>query len=220
MSSVTRLWIARHGEVVGHEHQRFNGHNDVDITDRGVEQMHWIAEELGGEGITAVHTSDLTRARRGGALIAERLGVPLHAHAALRELCHGDLDGMLVHEGLREYPDLIDRLNADPESYRFPRGETLGEVRDRVLAAVDAIASRHAGEAVLILSHLGPSRVLLLDAMGLPLGAMFRLRLDYGSLSRLERDAKEVTVHLINKTMESPGRRVTAGDDSRGEHRA
>jgi len=38
----------RHGEVANGGEKRYNGHIDVDITERGVEQMHRLAASWKG----------------------------------------------------------------------------------------------------------------------------------------------------------------------------
>ena len=45
---VTRVYLMRHGEVANGGEKRYNGHIDVDITERGVEQMHRLADLLEG----------------------------------------------------------------------------------------------------------------------------------------------------------------------------
>lgn len=206
----TTLWIARHGQVVGHDVIKFNGHNDVDLTDHALLQMRWIAGELRGEPVAAVYSSDLRRASRGAAMIAEALGAPHVERPALRELCHGELDGVSLADARRTHPDLWDRFLADPEGFRFPGGESFADLRARVLPEIARIRAAHPGQEALVLTHLGPCRVVLADVLGLGGGSLLRLQLDYGSLSRVEYDAEEPTLTLMNKHAESPLRALDA----------
>ena len=63
----TRVYLMRHGEVANDGEKRYNGHIDIDITKKGVDQMHRLAGLLEGKKITAVYSSDLIRSMRGAA---------------------------------------------------------------------------------------------------------------------------------------------------------
>jgi len=71
----TRIYLIRHGQVVGHDEFRYNGHSDVDITELGRAQMENLADFLLGKPIKAVYSSDLKRAMLGAGIISERLSI-------------------------------------------------------------------------------------------------------------------------------------------------
>ena len=84
----TRVYLMRHGEVANGGEKRYNGHIDVDITEKGVEQMHRLAGMLHG-GVNRV-------------ILAEALGLNLlnlfridQAFGALNIIEHHP-DGMTV----------------------------------------------------------------------------------------------------------------------------
>ena len=72
-----------------------------------------------------------------------------------------------------EHPDFFRRWLDRPAGVRFPGGESLAEVRERVLAADGEIRSRHESEAVTVVAHGGVIRVVLGDALGLRDGRSF-----------------------------------------------
>jgi broad specificity phosphatase PhoE len=59
-----------------------------------------------------------------------------------------------------------------------PGGESIAAVQARVVACVQDLAERHAGAAVVLVSHVGPIKALLCTAMGVPLTTGQRLFLD------------------------------------------
>jgi probable phosphoglycerate mutase len=69
---------------------------------------------------------------------------------ALREQDFGRLKG-LGYDAVREDP----AWHSDRWRYRPPEGETLEEVFHRVGPALDALAERHVGEQVVVVSHGG-----------------------------------------------------------------
>ena len=50
-----------------------------------------------------------------------------------------------------------------------PGGESLAAVQARVVACVRDLAERHAGAAVVLVSHVGPIKALLCTAMDVPI---------------------------------------------------
>ncbi len=102
---------------------------------------------------SAVYASTLRRAAEtaaGAAPIA-----PLLADS-LREINCGVLDGEPLAEIQARHPDLWRRnLAQDDENFSWIGGESYRQFRERVLGAVNAIAARHEGERVLVVTHAG-----------------------------------------------------------------
>ena len=57
-----RFIIVRHGETVWNKEDRIQGHINIDLTEKGIEQAKSNAETLKGEKIDAIYSSDLSRA--------------------------------------------------------------------------------------------------------------------------------------------------------------
>jgi len=199
MTQKTRIYLIRHGEVQGAGTPRYNGHADVSLTDRGVEQYHVIKERLAGSTISACYTSDLSRCMIGAEIIGAHLGVEPVKERNLRELDIGVWEGMSWGEIMANYPaEWQARLN-DIVNYRVPGGENLLDLQQRVMPVVDGIVSRHRGEEVLVVAHGGANRVILLNAIGAPLSSLFTIEQNYCCLNIIDyfADGKTV-VKLLN----------------------
>jgi broad specificity phosphatase PhoE len=173
---VTTLLLARHGETDWNRDGRWQGQTDTPLNERGREQAHALAAGVGGNGITAVYASDLARARETGAIVADRLRVPLHTDPRLRELHFGGWEGLTTAEIEERYPDEVARWRADDGSNAFAGGETYVQMSERVVAALMDIAAIHPSEDVLVVFHGGPIRGLLAHAAGVTYGEQRRLR--------------------------------------------
>jgi len=101
----TTVYLMRHGEVANGGEKRYNGHIDVDITPKGVEQMHRLAGLLDGKGLAAVYSSDLLRSVKGAKIISDRVGIPPTPLRELRERSVGKWEGLTVEEIRARYPD-------------------------------------------------------------------------------------------------------------------
>jgi len=182
----TRLYIIRHGEVVGHHELRYNGHHDVDITEKGIRQMELLADYLEGESIEAVYSSDLKRALKGASIIGERLGLSPVPLRSLRELHLGRWEGLTREEAVERFPEEADFSFSDLATSRVKGGESLIDLRERVLPAVCDVEDRHRGGRVCLVLHGGVNRVILCEAMGLAVSNFFRIEQDYGGLSIID----------------------------------
>ncbi len=199
MTPKTRMYLIRHGEVAGAGTKRYNGHADVALSPRGVEQYHQIKERFAGTNVSACYTSDLTRCVTGAEILGQHLGVTPVRERNLRELNIGVWEGMTWTDIQATYPEQWQARLDDLVNYRVPRGENLVDLRGRIIPVVRDIVERHRGEEVLVVAHGGANRVILLDAIGAPLSALFNIEQTYCCLNIIDyfADGKTV-VKLLN----------------------
>lgn len=197
----TRIFLVRHGQVVGHEEKRYNGHADVEITQHGQEQYRKLRDRLADVSLTAVYSSDLVRCRWGAELIAASHSLQPHFRQNLRELHIGDWEGMTWGEIQERWPrEWQDRLS-NIVDYRVPGGESTRDLAERAIPVIREIVARHQGEDVLVVGHGGLNRVILLDALGAPLTSLFSLEQNFACLNIIDYYADGVTVvKLVNSS--------------------
>ncbi len=195
----TWLYLIRHGEIERAGEGRFYGHTDVALSAAGVVQADALARQLALEPIDAVYASDLRRARQTAAPLAESRGRPVDVVPALREMAMGRWEGLTFREIGQQDPDALRQWMANLETFPFPDGESLGAVRHRVMPALDEILARHAGRRVAVVAHGGPNRVILCQALGMPLGHLLRLAQDYACWSLIEYRADVAVLHTLNQ---------------------
>lgn len=195
----TRVYLMRHGEVANGGEKRYNGHIDVDITQKGVEQMRRLADLLAGKQLSAVYSSDLIRSVKGGRIIAERAGLLPTPVRELRERSVGAWEGMTAEEIKQRFPEEYTAWRADLLNYRPPQGECLLDVRDRILPVYKRIVSNHPDEEIALLLHGGVNRVILADALGMDLQHLFRIDQAFGAMNIIEHFADGLSVvRLLN----------------------
>src|SRR5512145_1936926 len=86
--------LVRHGATDWNVQGRCQGATDRELTEVGVRQAEAIAAQLAEETVHAVYSSDLKRARRTAELISATHGLPVLVEEDIRELDHGDLEGL------------------------------------------------------------------------------------------------------------------------------
>jgi alpha-ribazole phosphatase len=199
MTSMTRLYLIRHGQVKGHEQRRYNGHADVALTDLGVEQYHLMKDRLADSHISACYSSDLTRCKIGANIICEQFGIePVH-RSELRELNIGIWESLTWQEIQSRWPNEWQARLNDLVNYRVPEGENLLDVEARAMPVVREMLERHRGQELLLVGHGGLNRIILLNAIGAPLINMFNIEQNYGCLNIIDYYADgRATVKLLN----------------------
>lgn len=199
MSRSTWLYLIRHGEVERAGEGRFFGHTDVSLSAAGIMQVEALARDLAPEPIDAVYASDLRRARQSAAPLAGARGVEPTLVEALREVAMGRWEGLTFGEIRERDPDTLAQWLSNLATCGFPDGETLADLRARVLPALEAILARHAGRRVAVVAHGGTNRIILAEALGLPLGHILRLAQDYACWSLVEYRASGAVLHTLNQ---------------------
>ncbi len=197
MTEKTRIYLIRHGEVEGAGTPRYNGHADVALSERGVAQYHGLKERFGDARISACYTSDLTRCVTGAEILGHHLGVTPVRERNLRELHIGIWERMTWAEIKASYPAEWQARLDDVVNYRVPRGENLLDLRARVMPVIDGIVGRHRGEDVLVVGHGGVNRVVLLEAIGAPLAALFNIEQKYCAVNIIDYYADGKTVVML-----------------------
>jgi broad specificity phosphatase PhoE len=105
---------------------------------------------------------------------------------------------MTFAEIKERYPEEFASWASDPLAYSPPEGETTGEVRNRVMGALDRILCAHPGQEIAVVAHGGVNRVILCHILGMPLGNIFRIEQDHAALNIIEFWEKYPVLKLLN----------------------
>ena len=199
MGRTNRLYLARHGQVVGYERFPIYGHTDVDVTEVGREQMEVLANRLRHVEIATVYASDLQRSLGGARILARHHDVEVRALPDLREMYFGDWESLTLNDVQERFPDELQRRGEDLVGYQIPGGgESIERFSQRVLARLEEVLREWEGKDILIVAHGGVNRVILCSALGLELSRMFTLHQDYGCLNIIDYFPDTALVRLMN----------------------
>lgn len=170
---MTRFCLVRHGQTDWNLQGRYQGQSDVSLNEKGLAQARMLAEELKAHHFAAVYASDLKRARETAQIIATVFQLPITFDSRLREINQGEWEGQLVEIIQARYANLWEQRRVDPASVRPPGGETVGEVAQRVCAAMNGIARLHPGASAVIVSHGLALATAICKVRNLPFGKAY-----------------------------------------------
>jgi broad specificity phosphatase PhoE len=183
---VRRLLLARHGQSVSNAVRRFQGVQDVPLSELGRRQAEALAGALRGRRIAAVYSSPLLRARHTAELAAAAVQAPLEYVDDLRELSLGEWEGCTVEEVQARPGNPYACWVRDPVGSLPPGSEPLAAVQERVVRALADIERSHPnGDDVLVVCHGGVISAYLAHCLGLPLSSIWRLTLSNCSITEL-----------------------------------
>jgi uncharacterized phosphatase len=150
---MTDLVLVRHGETEWNRIGRVQGRTDIPLNDTGREQARATGRRLQGQAFDAVVSSPLSRAADTARIIAAELGLgEPETVEALVERDYGRAEGWTDD-------DIRDRMGGHLVA-RESREATVARVKPALLA----IAERHPGQRVLVVSHGGVIGSLIRDA--------------------------------------------------------
>ncbi|WP_134742461.1 bifunctional RNase H/acid phosphatase [Nocardioides sp. 503] len=183
----TTLVLVRHGVTAHTLEKRFSGglaSANPPLSDEGRDQVRATAEWLApiAGSVEAVVHSPVRRTRESAEILAEVLGRPLEVEPGFAEMEFGIWDGLTFAEVSEQHPDALKQwlgsLDAAPEG-----GESFRVVEERVLAGLRRVLDEHAGETVVVVSHVTPIKTLVGHVVGAPLDSVFRMELTPASVT-------------------------------------
>lgn len=196
----TRLLLIRHGEVEEQYQGIFGGRIDMNLSTRGKQQAHILADYLKNKTIDAIYASPMKRVQQTLAPTLKLNGHSQTMREGLREVDFGDWTGMnwiavrdkfkfAVHEWL----DQIEHPGA-------PNGESGRTFRDRVEPCLQEIVRNHHCQNVAVFCHGGVIRMLLAILLDLPLPKTNSFEVEYASITQVALHPHMAEIELLNFT--------------------
>src|ERR1700736_399356 len=165
-TSVTRVFMVRHGATVLTSEDRFAGATDVELSDEGRQQTRRLAERLGSEKIAAVFASPMSRTMETARILAEPHGLSVQPRDGFREISHGRWEQMTRREVEQRFPEEAAEWEKDPYTFAPEGGESGLAVTARALPALIGLVREHPGKNLIVVSHKGTIRLLLSSLLG------------------------------------------------------
>ncbi|MCC7447602.1 MAG: histidine phosphatase family protein [Anaerolineae bacterium] len=160
----TRITLIRHGETAWNVNGRWQGHAAVPLNDQGRDQAARLGEKLRpiADEIAAIYASDSLRTRQTANIIAARINRQVIPDPRLREIDLGEWQGLTVEEVRQWDGERLAHVQADSFNIPRPGGESFSVVADRALNALHEIVEQHKDQHVLVVSHGGTIRSILI----------------------------------------------------------
>jgi broad specificity phosphatase PhoE len=209
---MTTIMLIRHGDTAWNVEEIFRGRADVELDETGIKQAELLAKYLTDERIVAVYSSPLKRASRTAEIIAGSHHVDVIPAPELIDFDYAEWQG-LSHGTVKEkYQTLYAQWLNNPHLVKVPKGESLDDVRERVLRLIDQVIVKHEGTVALV-SHRVVGKVLICALLGLDNSHFWNIRLDTCGITTFIYEKNRFVLAQHNDTsFLRPLGRVTLGD--------
>jgi probable phosphoglycerate mutase len=194
---MSTLLLIRHGENDYLVKNRMPGHiPSIHLNGRGHEQAAELVRTLNRLPIKAIYSSPLERAVETAEPLAQTLGLGIQLLPGLTDTDVGEWEGRSWKVLSRTR--LWKVIQQTPSQFQFPGGETFVQAQERVVRALDAIASAHADELIAVVFHADPIKLAIAHYLGLSLDNFQRLTAHTGSVTILKMDGFAVKLLALN----------------------
>jgi probable phosphomutase (TIGR03848 family) len=200
-ADTTLLLLVRHGETPTTGTVLPGRAAGLHLSDRGRVQAERVADRLAGLSVNAIYSSPLERASETAEPAAARTALAVNRDDGLLECDFGDWTGAAIAD-LAALPEW-QTVQHSPSEFRFPNGESFPEMQARIVGALEALRTDHAGGVVVCFSHADPIKAAVAHALGTPLDLFQRIVISPGSVSAIAFvDGQDPAVLMVNSTSE------------------
>ncbi len=185
-----KLILVRHGETHWNASQKYQGHTDISLNNKGRQQAFHLSQHLKAtEQIEAIYCSDLSRAHETATIIAKPFQIEPVQDKRLREFNFGEWEGLSFDQLYCDYRQDFEQWFNHPHDFRVPGGESFAELTQRILKAIEEIKSKHFGPTLLV-THGGVIKAVLCHLRGtsnpwqenVPLGSLTQINIVAGHM--------------------------------------
>jgi broad specificity phosphatase PhoE len=190
--------FVRHGATDYQDDRVYKAEDDPPLNDSGLGQGKELARWLGGLSVSAIYVSPTARTRQTAEPIVLELGLKPILRPELRERDFGVWEGLTFDEIASRYTEGYSAWKQNPISYKPEGGESILDLKRRLQAELDRIISQHLHQTVLVVSHVGPIRVAMTCALGMPVEHYRRINVYFGSASRVNYGKRQPNILYMN----------------------
>jgi probable phosphomutase (TIGR03848 family) len=195
---VTLLLLIRHGRADAKSNRLYGTTPGIHLSDEGRDQATRLSARLSAVQLAAVYSSPFERCLETAEAITAGRNLDVKILPELGEVDYGEWTGR-TFAALRRTV-VWQRVHQLPSSVRFPGGESLEEVQDRGVRALEGIASTHRQGAVAAVTHGDVIRLALAHYAGIHIDLFHRLVADAASVSSVELTDGPPRILRINDT--------------------
>jgi broad specificity phosphatase PhoE len=193
------IYLVRHGETEQSTEEIFRGKKDISLNKTGKKQAEKIGSYFADKDIIQILTSPLLRARQ----TAKEIGKVTHIQAqeveGFSDMDLGVWEGLPLREVKRRYPEDFEIWRKSPHKLLLKAGESLADVRRRVVNVLKRTLSNESSNIVLV-THRVICKIIVLHLLQVSNSHFWDMIFDAGSITLLEKSDSKITLRFMNET--------------------
>ncbi len=196
---MTTIILTRHGHVDWIAPERFRGRAEIPLSEVGKKQAAALGERIAKSWKPdVIYTSPLSRCVDTGGQIARATGAKVQTLDALMDTHYGEWQGLTHDEVRLRWPDEHRIWFEAPDLAAIPGGESLAQVLARGITVLQRVLQTHREQTVVLVGHDSINRILLMQALGLPLSRYWRIKQLPCCINEITVEGETFTIHRIN----------------------
>ncbi len=180
-------YLIRHGETSWNKDNRIQGWTDISLSELGFKQAEVLAHTLKHLSVQAVYSSDLSRAYQTALAYQKLSNQQIVMDQALREIHFGSWEGKTWNEIITENKDEYGSGLYDNPDSRTHLGESMNMFKSRASLHFRSIVEKHPKDNVLIFTHGGNIRMIILDLLKQEIDFKHHIPIDNASVTVIEK---------------------------------
>lgn len=210
--NLTTIYVVRHGETEMNVGEIIQGQIDSNLTEQGQQQARDLGAHLANVHFDAAFSSDLLRAKHTAEIIAMNRQLVVNTSKLIRERSFGQWEGKPGSQWREDSKAILEKLEIMSEQERRDvkydeKYESENELAARCLLFLREIAVTYAGKTVLVVSHGGAMRAMLLHLGFANFAELTGKTIDNTAFIKLESDGVDFFIKEtkgIKKNVVSP----------------
>ncbi len=189
--------LIRHAQTDWNKRKVFRGRAEVELNRTGIRQAEKTSTLLADLPVEIIYTSPLKRASVTAQILTRpHFDLKTKEIPALIDIDYGEWQKLSEEDvqNTQIYSDWITK----PDMVKFPGGESLEDVKNRVIPVFEEIVRTH--NLSIIVTHRVVIKVLLLHVMGLSLSSFWNVKQDPCGITRVEFINNKFIIQSLNET--------------------
>lgn len=208
-----KLYLIRHGETDWNAAGRIQGHSDIELNGRGLEQARRLAARMPDEGdFSAIYSSPLKRAFRTAEIIGAALNSPVTPDPRLLERSLGQLEGLTMSDIREQYPEVHRAWHDGGPRPHIVGEESREDFIRRVQNFITDIRAKHPDGRLIAITHGGTINMLLMVALNLDIERPLPFYIDNASINIVQWGERGARLRVLNDAYHLNPMRVTRPD--------
>lgn len=201
------LVLVRHGQSEWNVLNKWTGHVEVRLTEKGREEAKMAAQLLKDIVLHKAHTSDMVRAQETLKIILKETDhnhIPVFKHPAIKERDYGDLTGMNKEEARKKFGEKKFMEYRRSWDIAPPNGESLKDTADRAIPYYESEIQKDlkAGHNVIVSAHGNTLRAIVKHLEDIPEHEVPSLEIGTGVvyLYEVDNEGKIISKEILDRS--------------------
>ncbi|MEA4816499.1 MAG: histidine phosphatase family protein [Lachnospiraceae bacterium] len=195
---MTKIYFVRHGETAWNIEARYQGITDIPLSEKGVAQSKLLSERFKKINLDKIYASPLSRAIATANAVAKPKNMNIELLDEFIEINFGEWEGKTIHELQSEYGETYMDFFNNPYATPFPGDGSFDIVEKRVCNGIKKIILENDDKNIMVVSHGGVLRLMVINILGLPKTMYKKLWLDNTSVTVIDSVNGELFLRTLN----------------------